>query len=579
MSWSRRQWLTSAGAAAGSALVSLASGGAGLGCGAARQRAGGAQPEISGDDVRRWLREAAAVAGQSWREVEAIAMRHEHTAVAVDGDGGRAAIARTSGAVLSVGDGRGRRYEFAGSQLDRPGILALAEHARQLGQRQRAAVGPAAGAGAGGEREGAAAAISALAPFSPPTAGALLEQAGELAARVDRHASSRVVYRGAGIDLDATSVWYAGGGRDLEQRIVRRRDAVVAVAAQGGRPAGAEVANGRGAAQILRGASQVPGAPLDGGAAARMMERLMSRLAHLEGPSDEAVAAGLERALRLTTPQAVPAGAAEIVLDPSLVGALFEALLAAAALPEQADALPRWRARAAALAPELAAAERARWQLLASPSAAGAYAGYAFDDRGGAAAPAAPVELLRDGELAPAWAAALAPRSLDDAPAGLRVRPGHVGAFAARPPAHLELAAEGLPLEELLARVRYGFALEGASLARVDLAADRFTLHARLARELARGTYSGRAFADVELSGSLVEFLRAIAAWSSERQNLSKRWPGGAGGQAQPSSTELGAAGFAPMLDELGAAAAPRFWSAELPSLLGRGWLGPQERA
>lgn len=566
MSWSRRQWLTSAGAASGSALVLL-------GCGGARQRVGGAQPEVSGDEVQRWLGEAAALAGARWREVEALAMRHEHTAAAVDGDGGRAAIARTSGALLVVGDGRGRRYEVSGSQLDRPSILALAEHALELGPEPAASPAPPAAKAAPPSIRGAAAPPSELAPFTPPSAAELLQQAGELAARVDRHASSRVVYRGAGIDLDATTVWYAGAGRQLEQRIVRRRDAVVAVAAQGGRPTGAEVAKGRGAAQILRGAALVPGAPVDGGAAARMIERLMGRLTHLEGPSDAELAAGLERALRLTTPQPVPAGAADVVLDPSLVGALFEALLAAAADAEQADALPRWRARAAAAAEQPAAAARARWQLFASPSTAGAYAGYAFDDRGSAAAPAAPVELFRDGVLAPA---AAAPSSLDEAPPGLRRRPGHVGAFAAQPPPHLELAAEGLALEAMIGQVRYGFALESARLARVDFAADRFTLHAALARELARGTYSGRAFADVALTGSLAGFLASIAAWSSERQGLSKRWPGAASDEAQPTALETG---FAQSRDELGFGAAPRFWSAELPSLLGRGWLSAQERA
>lgn len=575
MSWSRRQWLASTGAASGSALVAL-------GCGGARLRVGGAQPEISSEEVRKWLREATEMVGGRWREVEAIAVRHEHTAAAVDGEGGRAAIARTSGALLAVGDGKGRRYEVSGSQLDRPGVLALAEHVLKIGeQRAAAATASSEKPAKPAAPQGAAAAPSAIAPFAAPSAAELLQQASELAARAERHASSRVVYRGAGIDLDATTVWYAGAGRDLEQRIIRRRDAVVAVAAQGGRPTGAEVASGRGAAQILRGAALIPGAPIDGGAAARMIERLMGRLGQLEGPSDAAIAAGLERALRLTTPQAVPAGAAEVVLDPSLVGALFEALCAAAAEPEQADALPRWRDRAATQRSQSAseAAEKARWQLFASPSTAGAYAGYAFDDRGGAAAPASPVEILRDGALSPMGAAALAPASLEEAPPGLRRRPGHVGAFSSRPPSHLELATEGVALEAMIGRVRYGFALEGASLARVDFAADRFTLRAQLARELARGTYSGRAFADVELSGSLAEFLLSIAAWSSERQGLSKRWPGAASDEARSSSSKLGDASDGERSSaQPGALGAPRFWSAELPSLLGRGWLAPQER-
>jgi predicted Zn-dependent protease len=556
MSWSRRQWLTCAGAASGSALMTIA-------CGGATRRLTGAQPEVSSDEVRSWLREAVGLAQQRWSTVEGLAMRHDHSAAAVDGEGGNAGTDRHSGALLAATDGNGRRYEVSGSQLDRPGLLALAEHLVRVAEARRLPR-PAPSAATAAAPAGAAA---ALASFVPLSAAELVQQAAELAGRVDAHGSSRIVYRGAGIDLDATTLWYVSGERELEQRLLRRRDAITAVAASGGRPRGTEVASGRGAVQLVRGAALLPGAPILGGAATRMTGRLIERMRNLEGPSEAEILEGVERALRLTTPQAIAAGAAEVVLDPSLVGALFEALLTAAAAPEQAAALARWREQPRKPAGELAAPAKLGWQLLASPSAAGAYGGYAFDDRGLAAAPAAPIELIRDGALAPS--AVLAPRSLDEAPAGLQLRPGHLGTFvAASPPQHLEIAAAGVELEDLIGRVKTGFALEGATLARVDFAADRFLVHTGLARELRRGTYSGRAFADLELSGSLGGFLASIAGWSLQRRTLSRR------DVESFSLASPGAVGASGALGEV--RGLPRFWSAELPWLLGFGSLRPR---
>lgn len=367
-----------------------------------------------------------------------------------------------------------------------------------------------------------------------PSAAALQEEAAELAARADRQGGSRIVYRGAGLDLDATTVWYAGRSLSLEQRLLRRRAAVAVVASLGGRPSGAEASGGRGAAALVG----ETGETSDADAA------LWPRLAGA-GPSEAELAEQIERVLRLTTPSAFPAGPAEVLLDPSLVGGLFEAILDAAARPEHAAAAGRWRERE-----RKRPADAARWQLIAAPSSPGAYGGYLFDDTGQAAAPAA---LLADGQLGPA--ALLAPRTVEDPAAGLRLRRGHLGDFAPLAP-HLRLVTEGAGAEvahaELRSRVQAGYALEGVTLARADLAADRLTLHARLARELHRGTYSGRAFADVELTAGLAGFLDSITAWSVERGALCRR-----------------------QLDD----GHPRFFSAELPSLLGRAELRPRGAA
>lgn len=525
MTTTRRQWLAWCGAAAGSALVTS--------CGGARARARAAAGLASSHDVRAWLGEAVAAAMERWEHVEALAIRHEHTAVAVDVEGTSAQSSRHGGALLSARGPGGLRYEASTAQLDRESLLELARH---LGRVADAHKRPVRKADAPATPRSTAPAAATAAPTQAPrrdrrgampSAATLQEEAAELAARADRQGGSRIVYRGAGLDLDATTVWYAGRSLSLEQRLLRRRAAVAVVASQGGRPSGAEASGGRGAAALV-------GETGDADAA------LWPRLAGA-GPSEAELAEQLERVLRLTTPSAFPAGPAEVLLDPSLVGGLFEAILAAAARPEHAIAATRWRERKRP-------ADASKWRLIAAPSSLGAYGGYLFDDTGQAAAPAA---LLADGQLGPA--ALLAPRTVEDPAAGLRRRRGHLGDLASLPP-HLRLVTEGAGAEvahaELLSQVQAGYALEGVTLARADLAADRLTLHARLARELRRGTYSGRAFADVELTASLAGFLDSITAWSVERGALCRR-----------------------ELDDDGH---PRFFSAELPSLLGRADLRPR---
>ena len=535
MTWTRRQWLECAGAATGSALM--------LGCGGAPRRRLGPAVEASSDEVRGWLGEAVELAGQRWGEVEAVAMRHDHAAAAADVEGASGSIDRRSGAVLAGIGGDGRRYEASCSQLDRDSVLELARHLVELAEAQRPG---SSGAGAakmmsaakamsaasaaratdararGGQRRGAGGPLTT-------SAATLAQQVAELATRADRHGGSRIVYRGAGVDLDATSVWYADGARQLEQRMLRRRAAVTVVASINGRPTGAEIAHGRGAWALVRGALELADA------------QLAARLDGPEtGPSEQELEGELERVLRLTTPAAVAAGPTDVVLDPSVVGRLFEALVAAAARPEHAPAIARFGERARP--PATTAQAASRWALVAAPSSAQAYGGYVFDERGGAAAP---LELMRDGQLT----AALAARGGARAP-GPRLRHGHLGDFAAAPP-HLELAAErGQELGELLEGIADGYALEGGTFAHVDLAADRFTLHARLARQLRKGTYSGRAFGEIELSGSLGQLLDSIAGVTAARRVSSRR-----------ELTEDG----------------PRFASLEVPWLRARAELRPRQ--
>jgi PmbA/TldA metallopeptidase C-terminal domain len=503
MTWSRRDWLRCAGVASGAAL---------MGCGGAPARARPITAEASAEEVRRWLNEAVdqALTGPRsqgrWAAVEAMAVRHDHVAAAIDVQGASARVTRRSGALLSATDALGRHFEVSSSHLDRQSLQELVQTLTEIAAARGL---PAATARArparAGFRTAATAEPATTLPMTLPAA-ALQAHVAQLAQRADRHGSSRVVYRGAGVDLDAASVWYANPDRDRQQVLLRQRSAVTVVAWTGNRPLGAE---------IVRGTRSVD---------------------PLTGPSQSAIEEEIERVLRLTTPTAIESGPAEVVLAPSLVGEIFSAMTTAMHDPGKQFAVAAWRRRTRATA-------SSSWQLLAAPDTIGAYAGYRWDDEG---MPSRSYEILRAGQLT---------SDLDPPPIGQRVRIGHLGTNHPVP-SHLQLVTDGdagdVELEVLLGRVSAGFALEGGTLANVDFASDRLIAHARLARELRSGSYTGRAFAEVELTASLSQFLDAIAGWSRQREDLCRReWVDGW----------------------------PQFWSASMPFLLGRADLHPRGRA
>lgn len=513
MTFSRRDWLRLTGAASGSAIFTLA-------CAGRTTRTHVAAIEASDDEIATWLQEAVAEISVRWPDAHGLARRHTHAAAALDVQGANAAVQHHAGVVLGVRDASGKTVEVRSSRLDREGILALAQVLRDTATRRGVRDRPSASAGASASaspRQRAGLSSAEPQRWAPTT---MREQVAALAARADRLGTSRIIYRGAGLDLDATTTWHAGPMAAYRLHQVRRRSAVVLVAASGQVPVGHEVAMG---------------STLEPGAAGA---------ADLD---DAALAGAIDSLLRLTTPQALPAGPAEVLLDAATVSRLFEAVSEALSelLPDELVGAPGGAPTAWPWSVADRGETAASWSLLSAPSAVGAYGGYSRDDLG---APATERVLLRDGVPAPGDASA----PWWSPPAGHFARQGLFGAALARP-RHLELLApEARATAELIGGIEAGFSLENGTAAQVDLRRDRVILHARVAREIRRGTTTGRAFADIELRAKLSELLTNIAGFSQERQALARR----------QEANEL-----------------PDFFSSRMPALLSRAVLATRSRA
>jgi predicted Zn-dependent protease len=284
--------------------------------------------------------------------------------------------------------------------------------------------------------------------------GQLLARVAAMAGR-DREMSSRIVYSAAVLDLDDAHVWSVSAGRDLEQRLVRIRKSITRVAWNGTRP-------------VIGEAMRAWTGGIDD-----------------QDLSDDEVVQAREDALALMTPRTFDDGEHACVLEPGVAAALFDAAV---------HALP------ATSSPALS--------IVDDPSAANAYGGYVFDDRGEAARA---VTLVERGKTVS--------RELR------RRRPGHVGLLTPQP-SHLRIAAGTSTQSNLLDE---GYQLEGASDASVDPASGRLIVAAARARELAGGRPTGRMFADVELVGDVGAVLTAMTGATTDVRTIGTR--GEIGGQ------------------------------------------------
>lgn len=474
MSWSRRELLRHVGAAAGTALLAASCGGT-----SNVRRLGRA---LTIDSVTRAVGAATAELAR-WPGAHVLARFHTHAAAATDVLGPSAAQQQHAAAVLSITSASGQLIEHVCTGLGEQELVAAARAlAAEAASRKLIAGAPAR----------APEPITAGDEPTPRTwsAAAMAAHIDKLAEAADQLGSSRIIYRAAGVDLDATTTWIGTAAGVTRHHQLRQRSAVALVAFHGSAPRGREVFTGQ---TLPQGA-----------------------LALAEGPAPEVLAAAAERLLRLSTPGPLEAGTAEVVLAPSLVSHLCEAL--AAALPSASAATLGVLARAAASA-------RAPWQLHSAPQAPGAYGGYLVDDHG---------QRARDRAL------------LVESPQPLPpVREGLWGELSSAPH-HLALVA---PTSELTGALQRGFWLEESERAHVDLRADRVVLRARTALELAGGAPTGRAYADVTARAKLSELLASF---------------GGFGG------AEL------TRCDRLDHAGVPSFASARMPAALARVELSPR---
>ncbi|TMQ02724.1 MAG: hypothetical protein E6J91_50425 [Deltaproteobacteria bacterium] len=224
--------------------------------------------------------------------------------------------------------------------------------------------------------------------------------------------------------------------------------------------------------------------------------------------------AASEAALQVITPGGFEDGERPVVLDPSVVAVVLDAVArglltaAAARRPEVARRLAAIAASDSLASPLLT--------LIDDPTIPGAYGGFAFDDEG---EPAAPITLVDAGRIA----AQLSDRAGDGAGggAGRGRRPGHLG-HVQPAPSHLRLVPGTAELPQLLGD---GFLLQGGVAATLDPSGERIRVACTHARELKAGNTTGRLYADVELVGPLTALLTAIDAVAATPTVFASRGP------------------------------------------------------
>ena len=387
-------------------------------------------PISSSEEIRGWLHDAVRWLAPAFEDVHVMAVQRRRTSAAIDSLGQGLAANRFDGVVLSVRDRDGRR-EAMSSELTESGVARLVLAFAGTTRSTR------------GVSFGGAAAVSAPALRGDPRAlddKAVLARLGAITV-----ANSRIIYAANTIDIDDLAMWSVSTSHDREQRIVRLRRSATRVAWNGTRPVVGE------AVQAWRGG-------LDDG----------------DLTTSEMAAAATD-ATELMTPGSFDDGERDVVLAPSVVAALLDAVRPAA---DTAAVLT----------------------LVDDPTEETAYGGFAFDDAGEGAAP---VTLVERGALRGFAKAAR--------------RPGGVGELL-RMPSHLRLESGDGDREHML---ETGFVLEGAlgTVAR----GDRLVLTVARAREVVKGARTGRVFAEVELVGSAAAIYASAAQASREARTISIR--------------------------------------------------------
>jgi len=447
----RREVLGTLGVASASTLLWA------LGCGAPRPGPSRA-PQVRGE-VRTWLHDAVARLATRYPDVHALAVSRRRTAAAVVVLGAGVARLRRDGVVLTVRDRDGSWREHVTSELTAAGVDAAVQALDA--PRDRASVD------------------FGRAPSSPDEPLALDDQ--ELRRRADQllaiepGQASRIVYAAALLEVDDAIVWSVAPGRDLEQRLVRLRQSATRAAWTAARPVVREV------------------------------EHAWSGWLDDRPITPAELAATSEAVLELMTPGAFDDGDRTVVLEPSVVAILLDAVvrdfLTGQPAPHRDDA-PRLPDGAVLASPLIT--------LIDDPTAPGAYGGFAFDDQGGLASP---ITLVDAGRVA----ARLADRTGGaGAPRGRR--PGHVARLEPSS-SHLRLVPAAKPTT-IASLYSDGFALEGGLAATLDPRTGRVRIACARARELRAGNPTGRVYADVDLVGSLTSLLSAVDAIAGAPSDL-----------------------------------------------------------
>jgi predicted Zn-dependent protease len=415
--------------------------------------------EIS-PEVRTWLHEALAIMTAAGLDrAHVLAVASRRTTAAIDVLGAGVARNRCEGVVLSARDKTGIAREQMTNDLSRDGVLAAV---RLLLGVERSAKLRSASIDIGP----APAAIERVVPDPESLSdGELLGRVGGIAKR-DKDLSSRIVYASNVLDIDDAHVWSIAPGRSLEQRLVRVRRAVSRVAWHGTRPFVGEAARA-----------------WTGGVDAQDL-------------TDDEIIGARDNALALLTPTPFEDNEYAIVLEPAVGAALLDAAvrtLLTSDAQRRSDVARRIAARGR-LSEKLT--------LVDDPTVRDAYGTYRFDDTG---VPAAARTLVDAGRLVGRVERAS--------------RAGHLGRVEITP-AHVRVAAGSDAAATLL---DHGMLLEGHQSTLVDPSSDRFVIQVARAREYVGGRSTGRAFADIELTGELTALLGGLTGVSRESRSIGMR--------------------------------------------------------
>lgn len=465
MTLSRRELLRLAGSALGApGLATLA---AACGGGAASRSA--SEP-VATTGLRPLLRELVEELEAHYPVVTALAIRGSRARLALD-DAERAISSQPLDRVLfQIYDGSTWHAEQARSLASSEVVAA----ARRVQGR--------ASAGSGGERPTRSAPprdFLRRGEVDVRRAGpaAWLERLEPLLEATHRgRGSSRIIYRGAFLDIDDSDTWFVGDGQDLHRSVSRVR-------------AGAALLCWTGREMIAEEASRAGTGGLE--------------LAAVAGDELEAAA---RRALTLTAGAPAAGGDGDVVLDPSVVALLFRRGVAELLRGEV------WQSGASRLA-DFAGDQigDARVSLTDDPTLRGGYASYDFDDEGWLTSRR---PLLVEGVVTAPFTDRRSAMALG------RMRTGHARcagfAVPAPHPSNLLVHPGRHRTEDLIGGVDAGYLIEGGLLAACDPLRWRVMVRAHRAHEIRRGSLTGRVLGPATIHAGVKDLLLGIRGGGAE---------------------------------------------------------------
>ena len=295
--------------------------------------------------------------------------------------------------------------------------------------------------------------------------------------RVSKAGSSRTVYRGASAIVDRDDVLFIGGTHNARQSIERSLAA---------------------AAFVSRGSGDLVSEEAMVGSSGETPPQL----------TDTALQQLSDRSLTLVGGDIAETDDIDVVLSHDVAAAI------AIAIADELFNANAWVSGLSPLAVMLGdqVADR-RFTLVDDPLLTDGYASYDLDDEG---ATATRIELVANGLLGSPFcdrhsAAALGRQRTGHARIDYRGQPRPVTS-------NVSVGAGELSESDLVNDVKSGYLVESPTLASIDPARRRVVIHARRAREILRGSLSGRVLGPLTLDSDILGLMLAVRGVSRETQ-------------------------------------------------------------